>query len=170
MTVEPRAADLEAIRQLKARYFRTLDTKQWDAWRALFTDDARFEGTRRQFSGPDEFCTTTANWLEHAVTVHHGHMPEIVFTGPDTARAIWAMHDLVEFTVEQPAGGPYGGRGFVGFGHYEEEYRRLGNTWKISFLRLTRLRVDPLPAGAGLVPLAAGLLRSGSTQWLPVDT
>jgi 3-phenylpropionate/cinnamic acid dioxygenase small subunit len=32
-------ADIEQIRQLKARYFRFLDTKQWEAWRGLFTDD-----------------------------------------------------------------------------------------------------------------------------------
>ena len=161
-----RLHDLEAIKQLKARYFRTLDTKQWVAWREVFTDDARFEGTRRQFSGPDDFCAATAGWLEHAVTVHHGHMPEIVFTGPDSARGIWAMFDFVEFSCEQKSGGPYGGRGFVGYGHYEEEYRRLADAWKISLLRLTRLRVDPLPEGAALAPLPAGLLRSGSAKWL----
>ena len=33
------ADELEAIRQLKARYFRFMDTKDWDAWRELFTDD-----------------------------------------------------------------------------------------------------------------------------------
>lgn len=31
--------EIEAIKQLKARYCRFLDTKQWDDWRALFTDD-----------------------------------------------------------------------------------------------------------------------------------
>ena len=33
-------ADLESIRQLKARYFRYVDTKQWDRWAELFTDVA----------------------------------------------------------------------------------------------------------------------------------
>ena len=31
--------EIEAIKQLKARYCRYLDTKQWDDWRTLFTDD-----------------------------------------------------------------------------------------------------------------------------------
>lgn len=166
MTSHVRIGDLEAIKQLKARYFRTLDTKQWDAWRALFTDDALFEGTRRQFNGPDDFCAVTAKWLQHAVTVHHGHMPEIVFTGAESARGIWSMFDIVEFAVEQDATGPYGGRGFIGYGHYEEEYRLIGDTWKISLLRLTRLRVDPLPGDLHLASLPSGLLRSGSTPWL----
>ena len=33
-------ADIEAIKQLKADYFRLLDSKQWRAWGELFTEDA----------------------------------------------------------------------------------------------------------------------------------
>lgn len=32
--------DIEAIKQLKARYFRTLDTKDWDGLRRAFVDEA----------------------------------------------------------------------------------------------------------------------------------
>ena len=35
--------EIEAIKQLKARYFRFLDTKQWDAWKEIFTEDFRAE-------------------------------------------------------------------------------------------------------------------------------
>lgn len=31
--------DLEAIKVLKARYFRAMDTKQWDELRSCFTQD-----------------------------------------------------------------------------------------------------------------------------------
>ena len=31
--------EIEAIKQLKARYCRYLDTKDWQAWRGIFTDD-----------------------------------------------------------------------------------------------------------------------------------
>ena len=31
--------EIEAIKQLKARYCRHLDAKDWVSWRALFTDD-----------------------------------------------------------------------------------------------------------------------------------
>ena len=31
--------DIEQIKQLKARYFRLMDTKDWAAWKDLFTDD-----------------------------------------------------------------------------------------------------------------------------------
>jgi hypothetical protein len=33
---------IEAIRSLKARYFRLMDTKQWDGLRSVFATDSRF--------------------------------------------------------------------------------------------------------------------------------
>lgn len=153
--------EIEAIKQLKARYFRFLDTKQWAAWRRLFTNDATFEGTSRPYSGPDDFCAATSAWLDQAVTVHHGFMPEIRLIGTDAARGIWAMQDLVQFRAPIAEGAYRGMTGFSGAGHYEEEYRRIDGEWKISRLRLTRLRVDPLPPDRTPTPLPEGLLRSG---------
>jgi len=34
--------EIEAIKQLKARYFRLMDEKRWDEWAEVFTED--FEG------------------------------------------------------------------------------------------------------------------------------
>jgi len=34
--------EIEAIKQLKARYFRFLDAKQWTDWHTCFTDDLHF--------------------------------------------------------------------------------------------------------------------------------
>jgi hypothetical protein len=133
-------ADIEAIKQLKARYFRFYDTKQWERWRSLFTDDCRFDGTSRVYTSPDEFVAGTRERLGDAMTIHQGHMPEIAITGADSARGIWAMFDLVEFNDVVDHGHGVS-RGFTGFGHYEEEYHRENGVWKISFLRLTRLYV-----------------------------
>ena len=33
-------ADIEAIKQLKARYFRLMDQKKWDEWAMVFSKDA----------------------------------------------------------------------------------------------------------------------------------
>ncbi|MBI0293347.1 nuclear transport factor 2 family protein [Streptomyces sp. PRKS01-29] len=40
-----------------------------------------------------------------APSVHHGHMPEIEITGPDTASGIWAMEDLLTFPAGKDAPG-----------------------------------------------------------------
>src|SRR5690348_3805700 len=75
--------DIEAIQQLKARYFRTMDTKDWTAMRDVFTDDLVMDGSDaggRAIAGADVFMAFLQRFLEGAVTVHHGHMPEITIT------------------------------------------------------------------------------------------
>lgn len=153
---------IEAIKQLKARYFRLLDTKQWAAWRMIFTNDASFEGTSRPFDGPDDFCASTSAWLDSAVTVHQGHTPEIEILDESNARGIWAMHDHVQFADPIASGAYAGMNGFIGHGYYHEHYRCDEGVWKISFLRLTRLRVDPIAPGTPLPDLPKGLLSSRS--------
>jgi hypothetical protein len=139
---------MEAIRQLKARYCRFVDLKQWDRLRALFTADARLDGLGSAPDGSDAatFVAGISRRLAEVISIHHVHNPEITLTGPATARGIWPMCDYLEFPADaRPAEAP-DARGFVGWGHYEEEYRREQGIWLISYLRLTRLRVDALPA------------------------
>ena len=130
--------DIEAIRQLKARYFRLMDTKDWDGFRACFTDDlvvdvsADGAGT---FEGVEAFMAMLVPTMREVVSVHHGHMPEISITGDDTATGIWAMEDQLRF----------GGQAKMelhGYGHYHETYRKVEGEWKIATTRLTRLRLD----------------------------
>jgi hypothetical protein len=155
--------EIDAIKQLKARYFRMLDTKQWDELRRVFTDDCKFDGTSRVYPGPDEFVAGTRERLDVATTVHQGHMPEIVLTGPGAAKGIWSMFDRVEFAEAVDHGRGYG-HGFTGFGHYEEEYRKEGEDWRIALLRLTRLQLSPILEPAPT--LDGGWLSSRGRNWL----
>jgi hypothetical protein len=159
--------DVEAIKQLKARYFRLMDTKQWDRWRAVFTDDCGFDGTSRPYPGPDEFVAGTRERLQDAVTVHQGHMPEIVLTAPDGARGIWAMFDWVEFPDLRDTGRGVN-RGFTGYGHYEESYRKDDGIWRIAFLRLTRLKLNPI-LGDPAPGMQTGFLSSRGRDWLSAE-
>lgn len=130
------AADLEAIKALKARYFRLLDTKDWAAFRELFTDDVAIDTTAAGGSvteDADEFVAFLVDVLADAVTVHQGHMPEIELTGPDSATGVWALHDIVVF--------PSGLR-LDGYGHYSETYARTADGWRIASSTLTRLHQD----------------------------
>jgi uncharacterized protein (TIGR02246 family) len=128
--------DVEAIRQLKARYFRTMDTKDWAGMRQVFTDDAVMDTTASGggvVSGADEFMAFLEPALADAITVHHGHMPEIELTSATSATGIWALQDLIIF--------PDGTR-MLGFGHYHETYEKLDDDWRIKSLTLTRLHVE----------------------------
>jgi len=134
---------------LKARYCRFIDTKRWEDLRSLFVEDAKFEGlgSAPQGANLDMFINGISARFAQATSVHHCHMPDIVLTGADRARGTWAMMDYVQwptgFDVAEVPGHP----GFFGYGYYEEEYARRDGLWKISFLRLTRIRFDALPPG-----------------------
>lgn len=148
---------LELIAQLKARYCRYIDTKQWDLLGSVFTDDCKFEGLGSAPAGADvtTFVKGVSTRLGPTISVHHVHQPEIVLTSPTTARGVWAMEDFVEWQDGGAVKEAPGAKGFRGYGHYEEEYHKNGGQWKISFLRLTRLRIDPVPADAPAAHMGA---------------
>ena len=128
--------DIEAIRRLKARYFRTLDTKDWDGMRQVFADDVVMDTTDSGggvVSGADEFMAFLPETLGDTVTVHQGHMPEIDLTSETTATGIWALNDIVIW--------PNGMR-LDGYGHYHETYEKGGDGWRIKTSTLTRLHAD----------------------------
>jgi hypothetical protein len=136
-------SDLYAIQVLKAQYYRFMDTRQWDAFRDLFTDDLQFfientrfpESTTPTFDGADALVGYLRKSVPDKVTVHQGHMPEIEFIDENTATGIWAMYDWVD--------DPGRGVAMQGYGHYHERYRRCPDgRWRIASAHLTRLRVD----------------------------
>ena len=46
-------------------------------------------------TGADDFIEMLQQTLGGAVTVHHGHMPEIRLTSNTTATGIWAFQDTI---------------------------------------------------------------------------
>ena len=148
---------VEGIKLLKARYFRFLDTKDYDGLDTIFTDDAlidvrgststttqkRPEDRAPAVGGLDDglmsgrdlkqfFRTSIANF----VTVHHGHMPEITLLSERAATGVWAMEDRIWFKPGSPS------RMMHGWGHYHESYIRTDETWRISAMRISRIRTE----------------------------
>jgi SnoaL-like domain len=142
--------DLYEIQLLKARYLRYMDTKQWDEWRQLFTEDLEYyidvswrpESTTPTFKGADELLAYMSKSLPSKITVHQCHMPEIEFVDENTATGVWALFSW----TDEPS------RNFAvkNYGHYHERYVRGDDgKWRIASIHLTRLRqnnVDPLPS------------------------
>lgn len=146
---------IEQIKLLKSRYFQAVDEKDYDTIATLFTADAvvDFSGEPQHHVGHHgvvEGVADADSWrviggveagrviataVQDVVTVHQGHDPQIVVTGPSTARGRWTLHDQLEFPEET----------MHGFGHYLEEYELRQGEWLISSLRLTRLRVEWVP-------------------------
>jgi len=135
---------IEEIRRLKGRYFRCLDTKDWDGWAEVFTEDATLQFDLSvstlgrdglpspKLTGRAEILAFVARDLATAQTVHHGHTPEIEITGETAARGVWAMQDVVD----------HGEVVLRGCGHYRETYRKEGGAWRIASSHLTRLSLS----------------------------
>lgn len=147
---------IEDIRQLKARYLRFLDTKDWEGIATIFTEDAIFDlrnmlrngndeategsrvGPEAELKGRDQIIASLKQRTLHGRTVHHGHTYEIVIQSDTTASGILAFAD---HNIYRLPDGSF--REMKGAGHYHETYvRDAEGAWKIKTSLVTRLRVD----------------------------
>jgi hypothetical protein len=121
--------DLEAIRQLKYRYFRCLDLKLWDEMRECFTPDATVEygDGQYRFQGVDailDFLVRSLGNESGSLGSHQGHQPEIELTGPTTARGVWALDNYLFQPARQ--------RALRIAAFYRDEYVKSGGRWRIA--------------------------------------
>ena len=134
---------LEDLRLLKARYFRFLDSKQWPEWLELFepdfVGDFDHDSPGLVYRGREAFVSAIREALGPALTLHHGHQPELEVLGPDTARGIWTMQDWLYWPEGGNTVGVTGIRSLLGWGHYHETYRKTNGHWRIATLKLTRM-------------------------------
>jgi hypothetical protein len=134
---------IEEIKRLKSKYFYYLDHKDWARWKAeVWAPDARLEvpEVSMDVRGVDNILKYVSESAGNQVSTHYGHMPDIEILSSDTAKAIWAMEDILRLPKDQPS--IYGYTYLHGFGHYHENYVRLPVGWRIKSTRLTRLHVE----------------------------
>src|SRR6202044_2126656 len=94
---------IRAIEGTKARYCRFMDTKRWDDWGRLFTENAVLDVSEdvtpemgpQVIHGRAAIVAQVRGVVETARTTHQVHSPEISVVSATTATGIWAMHDVV---------------------------------------------------------------------------
>lgn len=130
-TLEQRIARLEAIeaiKQLKARYFHACDNKRPEDVRACFMDGEVeiHYGRIGDFSNADDMVAefTRLACEEHIVEMHHAQNPQITVHGAERASGTWGLYYFMIDTSQQVV--------FQLGGYYEDEYCRVGGDWKIS--------------------------------------
>jgi SnoaL-like domain len=164
-------SDLEEIRQLKARYFRCIDTGNHTELATCFTPDVTIDlrggGYRLQVSGREdmvEFIASSFN--SDIVAMHHGHTPEIAFVDADTAKGTWYLEDRFI--------NPERGEDTIGSSLYHDTYVRTAEGWKVRHSEYDRVfeLVTPIAEKAELrahMLAATGRQpgqRSDTGQWL----
>ncbi len=144
-------AATDEITQLKARYFRGVDSANGELVKAVLAEDCVLDytgcctdpATGRDFipqmnvilRGRDSWRADGMSSLG-IVSVHQGHNFELKFTSETTAAGIWSMTDRLWF----PPGAAFSL--MTGYGHYHETYEKFADGWKLKSTHVTRIRVE----------------------------
>jgi len=129
-----RIEDIEAIKRLKYKYFRCLDSKLWDELAECFTEDATtsYSSGKYSFQGKDAIMKFLKEGLNPTmISMHHGHHPEIELTSDTTARGVWALQDYVIVTQANIS--------LRGAAFYHDEYVKVNGEWKIKHTGYERI-------------------------------
>ena len=159
--------DYEDVRRLKARYFRYIDRKRWSDLRTLFSSDATIWGFSFSPADPETFVEAVSSYMSGVVSIHQGFMPQLEPRSADSIRGIWSMFDQLTWEPDSREEQGFeipGMWGIRGYGHYKEEYVRTAEGWRISFMKLTRLRIEPLVGPGHHIPLLP--LTPATEGWL----
>jgi SnoaL-like domain len=154
-----RLVAIEEIRQLKARYFRHMDQRDWHAMGQVFCRDAHFDcsegfaavalgDTWQGENGPvvdgrEAIMAWIKKSFASSTSVHHGHCHEIAIDGDTEAHGTVAMEDYIRGADRRT---PL----VHAAGHYVERYRFEDGAWRIAATKLTRLFVDRWGEGESL--------------------
>jgi hypothetical protein len=136
-------AEIEALKDVMAKFARFGDSQNWTEFRKLFSDDLVYPadaGPRHNPDAPqaisieglDIFMSGMAPLFTGAHSCHRMYLPEIAVTGPDTAKSTWGLHDLVKIPEYV----------FNGYGQIHQDYRKIDGEWRITRSHTSRLFVD----------------------------
>lgn len=93
-----RLMDIEAIKQIKHRYFRCLDTANWEELQSILHPELKVHyiggGYEFKFENNKDFIDTMQQAFNNdAVGRHNGSMPEIQMLSASEATGIWYLYD-----------------------------------------------------------------------------
>lgn len=154
------ADDRYAIEQLKYRYLRAVDTRDWQTFAATLTDDVRagygskVEGRALTFTGRGDLTDYLRQAMpDNLISEHRVTHPMIEVTG-DVATGSWYLQDKImipEYDVL-----------IIGAAFYSDTYRRTEDGWRISSTAYERtFEATGTLSGAGLTVTAGPALRTG---------
>jgi bile-acid 7alpha-dehydratase len=126
--------DIEAIKKLKAKYFRCVDKKLWEEMETVLTEDAVADYGMgiELLQGRKAIMEFLKKNLarDSMISVHQGHNPEIEITSDTTARGVWVLNDrLIIQTIAT----------LNGWRYYEDEYVKLNGEWKKKSTKITNI-------------------------------
>jgi hypothetical protein len=135
--------DIELIKRLKYRYWRSIDMGHIDAVKDLLTENVKIDyvggSYRWQFEGRSAFMEALAQaFSTQAVSRHTGGHPEIDVLTETTARGTWYLSDMFISLPENIL--------TEGSALYHDEYVKQDGAWRIQVSTYERIyeRVEKL--------------------------
>ena len=120
--------EIESIKQLKARYFRALDSKDWELMKSCLAENcvAKYDGGKYSFEGREGIVECFSSYMDDPklIFLHQGHHPEITILNESEATGIWYLQDIV-ISLENNTT-------LRGAGFYHDKYIKINNNWLIS--------------------------------------
>ncbi len=129
-----RLSDIEAIRQLRCKYWRCIHNSLWDELMDCYADDAVVDfGYGLQLEGKITLEDFYKGSMASAYTLvdPQGHNPEIEILSATTARGFWQLDNTM---VEAQAGKAVR----VG-ASYNEEYVKRNGQWKLAVQKVNHI-------------------------------
>ncbi len=146
--------DIEAIKQLQARYVNCLTTTAWDDLVDCFTADAVVDLSAGKVRGREAI----ENLFKKKISITHVGLEGLFVVHPvisvegDRARGSWLLYTFFSLPHKiQRDPSPTADVDAPDWmqGYYEMEYLKEKGTWKISLLRWTRRIKSPRQPGEG---------------------
>ncbi len=126
---------IELIKQLKSRYFRLLDTANFEELRNAFSEKPGIHYRSPSYEHKYDNWDDIEAFLKESFSatkfgIHTGHHPEITVNG-NTATGIWYLHDKFVSLDDNIT--------FEGSAIYQDKYIKENGEWKIAFSEYDRL-------------------------------
>lgn len=133
--------EIEAIKQVKYRYLRAVDTRDWELLATTLTEDATsaYSSGKLSYRGRDAIIAFLSESMPAGdmLTSHKVHHPEIELTGPDTATARWGLEDVVIILPAKLT--------LRGAAYYEDRMVKVDGEWRIAHTGYRRLYEEMTP-------------------------
>ncbi len=141
---------IEEIKQCKARYWRAVDSKDFDLLRTVLAEDVVFDtslvatdpvkgqhplipSSQEPSRSCEEIIANARKLMDDNVqSAHMGHIPEITLTSDTTAKAYFPFEDRVL---------THGKAAFDGYGYYDDTFEKIDGHWKVKASKVYRYRV-----------------------------
>lgn len=125
---------IEAIKTLRARYCRFLDTKDWDGLRTTLSPDIRLDlpSLREQggLRGIEAFIDLVTQWFAVAPSLHANSLPEIDILSSCDAVGIWAQEHFLPARYRPTIHHGHG------YGYSHDRYECVDGRWRIASITL----------------------------------